>query len=96
MIGHQGDIVFRKVTTLPKQAKKKRDNIIAEGEKTGHAHQLKGADLHEVLGGPLYAVVNSEGRVVHEEHSEVKLPKGIYEIMVQREFTAGEVRQVID
>lgn len=37
----QGDIVFVRIDKLPGEVKVKKDGVIAEGEATGHFHQLK-------------------------------------------------------
>lgn len=55
MIFRQGDVLVRRVNSLPARVKKvKRDNqgrvVLALGEVTGHAHALleRGVDLYEV------------------------------------------------
>jgi hypothetical protein len=36
------------------------------------------------------------GRVVHEEHAAIPLPKGWYRVIRQREYVPGSVRLVAD
>lgn len=87
----QGDILFIRVAALPQKACVKRDNVVAEGELTGHLHRLEGAAelLEEIGTGTLYVNAAGEGRVTHDEHAPLALPAGAYEVRRQREY-AGE------
>ena len=42
--------------------------------------------------------VTAEGGVsiVHEEHGTVSVPKGDYEVTIQREYSPEEIRSVVD
>src|SRR5687767_14754997 len=86
----QGDVSIMAVKAMPKQARKvsKGELILARGELTGHAHRIvEGqASLHQ-LGTALYlSVVSRFAKLSHEEHEDIRLPKGEYEIRRQREF----------
>ncbi len=101
-----GDVLLIKIDKLPyKMLKKKEGNIILEGEVTGHAHRLKGnARLWEVAeaisnnteGIIGYAEVEKGTSIIHEEHKEIQLPKGYYEIRRQREYDENYIRFVQD
>lgn len=93
-----GDVILTKTNT--KFSGKKLDNVIlAWGEVTGHKHQLRGQLLVEnTEGGPqLIEVLSDNAELTHEEHDTLLIPKGIYEVVIQREVDLlGHVRQVID
>jgi len=99
-IYRQGDVLIRRIASLPKQkAQPRLTGILAYGEVTGHAHRvetLERAELLEIEGG-LYLCVGEEGvRIVHEEHAPVSLPAGNYEVEIQREYTPEAIRNVAD
>lgn len=66
--GHQGDVQFKQVLSLPKGAKKVNNKPIAYGEHSGHQHVLTGdVDMYEIE-GRLVAVVGSDGARLHHIH----------------------------
>lgn len=89
----QGDLLFVKIDNLPKHVGKQRNNILAKGEFTGHMHQLMGGDVYnEPKKKKKYAHVTDDGVVIHEEHKPVKLEKGTYEVVRQREYKPARRR----
>jgi hypothetical protein len=46
-IFRHGDLLIREIWSIPSDAVQKSTNIIAEGEKTGHNHQLVGS--HQIF-----------------------------------------------
>ncbi|MGW6981084.1 hypothetical protein ACWGE1_16775 [Streptomyces sp. NPDC054932] len=73
--------------------------VLALGEVTGHAHAVLGPGrLVREPGafGPLLLHLPDGGRVVHEEHAAIPLPKGWYRVVRQREYLPGAVRIVAD
>lgn len=104
----QGDVLFKRIAALPAGERKKRGNAtVAYGEVTGHSHALAVEDRHaaEVLeiGKGLYVHVTAAGvrieggaTFVHEEHGPVTLPPGDYEVIIQREYSPEEIRNVAD
>ncbi|MGW6023876.1 hypothetical protein [Streptomyces sp. NPDC055099] len=73
--------------------------VLALGEVTGHAHAVVGPGrLIREPGpfGPLLLHLPDGGRVVHEEHAAIPLPKGWYRVVRQREYIPGSVRLVAD
>ena len=104
----QGDVLFKRVQSLPEGERKKRSNAtVAYGEVTGHSHALavEDRDVAEVLeiGDGLYVHVSAAGvrisggaTFVHEEHGPVTLPPGDYEVIIQREYSPEAIRNVID
>lgn len=91
----QGDVFLLKVDRLPANIKRK-DNILAYGETTGHKHQVVGASVL-TDGNTQYVEVAAEAELVHDEHAPHKLSKGVYKVVLQRELDLlGEIRQVMD
>jgi len=83
----QGDVLIKKVESI--QGKKLKHLVLAEGETTGHKHQITEGDAemyeHE---GTLFLRVNSAiATVTHEEHAPIVLPIGDYEIKIKREYS---------
>ncbi|HEY3972342.1 MAG TPA: hypothetical protein VGM18_05010 [Candidatus Sulfotelmatobacter sp.] len=99
-IYRQGDVLIRRIQSLPTQTAQPRlTGILAYGEVTGHAHKIENLKVAEVLEieNGLYLRVGEEGvRVVHEEHAAITLPAGNYEVEIQKEYTPAEIRNVAD
>ena len=103
----QGDVLFRRIKTLPAGERKKRENgTVAYGD-TGHSHALalEDREVAEVLeiGEGLFVHVSAAGihieggaTFVHEEHGPITLPPGDYRITIQREYEPQGIRQVVD
>ncbi len=73
--------------------------VLALGEVTGHAHAVLGPGrlIREPRpSAPLLLHLPDGGRVVHEEHAAIPLPKGWYRVVRQREYVPGSVRIVAD
>ena len=83
-----------------KKHKPVKDNVIIEGEISGHKHEVTNGRLYESPDKKGVMVLEAgEGCVVtHPEHKPINVPKGVYEIDIQREFTGGkeESRKVKD
>lgn len=94
----QGDVVLRKVTSFPDGLTEK-DKVIALGELTGHKHRFdsEAVCVFKDKENTQYVDVKQESELIHEEHANLKVPKGKYVVVVQREVDLlGEVRQVMD
>ncbi len=63
----------------------KHDNVIIEGEVSGHKHEVENGKLYE-KDGKLIIEAGAECIVKHPEHAPIKLPQGIYEIDIQEEY----------
>ncbi|OLT31166.1 hypothetical protein BJF79_37510 [Actinomadura sp. CNU-125] len=72
--------------------------VLALGEATGHAHALAAGTLLRTTDPrtPDHLHLPSGGRLVHEEHAAISLPKGWYRVIRQREYVPGSVRVVAD
>jgi hypothetical protein len=98
MFLQQGDVLIKKVSRI--KGKKLNHLTLAKGETTGHAHIIREGDAelyeHE---GTLFLRVKSENSILtHQEHHEITIPKGDYEIGIVKEFDhlEQEVRNVKD
>jgi hypothetical protein len=96
----QGDVLIKRIKAVPQTTAKKRENgILAFGEVTGHCHKVENLNEAEVLevGNDLYLRVSEDGvRIVHDEHSPITLPAGNYSVVIQKEYSPAEIRNVAD
>ena len=95
----QGDVLMRKVQFIPTTAVKQEKCILALGEATGHAHQIKrGAYLYIDTDRAKYIdVLGTSAVVEHEEHGHITLDgPAVYLVTQQREYTPEEIRNVHD
>lgn len=92
----QGDVQFWK-TTIPKQAKKKNGKIMVYGEATGHAHRFSDSDNVQLfmMDEKLYARVFSPATIIHEDHGDIPVEVGDYEIRRQREYTGNNMTKIV-
>jgi hypothetical protein len=72
--------------------------ILAEGEVTGHRHRISNgeAELFERNGVLYLKVLSSTAILTHEEHAQVTIPQGNWEIRIQREYAPEGWRYVAD
>jgi hypothetical protein len=64
------------------------NNVIREGEKTGHEHKVEGAGQLSLFSNKEDGVieVGKEGATItHPEHGDVKLDEGSYVVKTQKE-----------
>ena len=86
-----GDLLIRKVPSIPKTAIPTSTNVIAEGEKTGHNHELKGShQVFEMLDKQLYFEAKQDVILKHPEHNTLDIPKGGYVVEQQRRYNPFE------
>ena len=97
MMVRQGDLVIVKVSRIPEDAIKRNNRVLAEGEATGHLHELDASEVYE-KGGILYFRV-SEGKtsiISHPEHRSLTFETGEYKVIRQREYEPKGWRRVRD
>jgi hypothetical protein len=95
----QGDVFLISTSELPAKGRLERKPVLAEGEVTGHAHRLEdpaSARVFSVGSGLFLEVLAETATIIHEEHGPVTLPRGGYEIRIQREYSPEEIRRVVD
>ena len=71
---------------------------LAEGEVTGHRHQISNgeAELFEWDGILYLKVLSPTAILTHEEHAQVTIPQGNWQIRIQREYTPEGWRYIAD
>ncbi len=102
MLWRQGDIYVETVEAIPEAARQRDGGVLADGELTGHRHQVE--DLGTALvfedRGQLYVDVFADtANIVHEEHGTIQLLRGRYRVWRQREYDprrAARERIVMD
>jgi len=101
MYYQQGDVLFiPRNDAIPTDFKVKEDKIVAEGEATGHMHQVIDEDATVFVDkdGNIIVEASNGATVTHQEHHITTLPKGNYDIKIVREFDPleDEIRNVRD
>jgi len=99
-VWRQGDVFIVPIKQLPRGLRSRRP-VLAEGEVTGHAHRLADPASAQVYGDGdsdrlFLDVVADSATVIHEEHGPITVPKGAYQIRIQREYHPREIRRVVD
>ena len=94
-IYRHGDVLLKEIKSLPQNLTKLSHGILAEGETTGHKHQLitktKNAfQLYRNEKGVMFLEVFTETPLVHEEHKTISIAPSIYEIGIEREYDPFE------
>nr|WP_313950553.1 hypothetical protein [Nostoc sp. FACHB-110] len=92
----QGDVILLPVQQIDGQ--KKRDLILAEGEVTGHKHQISEgqAELYEKDSTLYLRVLSDIALLTHEEHQAIPIPQGNWIVKIQREYEPEGWRYVAD
>jgi len=98
----QGDVLLVPVDAIPQGAEgvkpdPQRGVVLAYGEVTGHAHVLpvKSVSMWSV-GEQRYVTVTEDAPLTHEEHTAHVIPKGNYRVVIHREYSPEEIRNVAD
>lgn len=92
-----GDVLI--IPTKEKiQGEEQKHLTLAEGEVTGHSHRIAEGDAKLFkFDDKTYLKVMSEYALLrHEEHKEIKLPKGDYEIFIQEDYSPSGWAKVAD
>lgn len=98
----QGDVILDSIESLPSnlKAKNRQDNVLAEGEATGHHHRVHNGTILEDAENPnmIYVEANENAFLTHEEHGRIDLNPGLYRFNIVREYDyeKEESRRVID
>ena len=91
--------MFVPFTGKVENAKKQKKVTVGWGEVTGHHHDVICDDM-KVVETPqgFILVLGSEGRVTHQEHKDIVLAPGTYQVAHEREYDhfAHTSRKVID
>lgn len=93
----QGDLLIVNVTRIPEGAAPAASRVLAEGEATGHRHQLDGGEVFEKDGRLYFKVAQGcEVTLTHPEHHAITFIPGEYEVIRQREYQPEGWRYVQD
>ena len=99
----QGDIYFVKLDEEPgSEGTPVKNGVIAKGETTGHAHRVAPSSMAQgavlsLVGSSMFLRSPQAGtKIVHDEHSPIDLPAGLFAVVPQREFDGLGWRQVLD
>lgn len=94
-----GDVLLRRINTLPANAQKLVGATLAHGELTGHSHRIQQSHAVQlwVNGSELFLEVKEPtATLVHEEHRAIELPQGLYRVWRQREYRPDAYVEVAD
>jgi len=101
----QGDVLIVPIKAMPKNVKAmRRENgsaVLAHGEATGHVHAIKdvrAALFSDPRTSDVFMLIGGDAPVAleHAEHNTINVPPGTYQIVRQREYSPGAVRNVAD
>ena len=95
----QGDVILESVN-YEVDGEKLDHLILAEGESTGHNHQIvSGLGQLIMIDKIMHLQIFSETALLkHEEHKSINIPKGNWKIKIVREYDPfeKEIRRVAD
>jgi hypothetical protein len=105
----QGDVLFRRMAYLPAgfaETTRNGDRLIVAHSETGHDHAIDEQDVRffvRRLNDPLVGFLSVDGEFAdvvhhrpHDTHETLRLPRGLWEVRRQREWTSLGLRQVED
>ncbi len=91
----QGEVAILKGAEIPQGCAEVPNNVIIEGEVSGHKHEVKNGKLYS-KGDKMFLQAQEGCEVVHPEHKAIKVPRGVYEIRIQKEYKDGDAKKVKD
>jgi hypothetical protein len=100
----QGDVILQKTEQSITHGKQLNHLILAEGEATGHNHQIVSGVAQLIAlqgsheGKRILNVLSDYALLKHQEHKEINIPKGKWEVKIVREYDHfdEEVREIAD
>lgn len=96
-----GDLLIKRIESLPEGLTKLNTKILAEGEATGHHHRLTSQTaqvFRDDANQRRYLSIEEPTQLVHEEHKPITIEEGTYVVIQEREFDpfADYIRRVTD
>ncbi|YAF96333.1 MAG: hypothetical protein AB3A66_01145 [Nodularia sp. CChRGM 3473] len=94
-----GDVLIRRIATLPVGAQKRLGTTLAHGEVTGHSHRIQQSQAVQLWahGNDLFLEIKEpSATLIHEEHRAIELPQGLYRVWKQREYRPDAYVEVED
>ena len=93
----QGDLLIVKVSDIPARAIVNPHRVLAEGEKTGHRHELSAGTVYQSRNRLFFQVPEGpEVTLLHPEHEKITFTPGIYRVIRQREYQPGGWKYAAD
>ena len=94
----QGDVLLIKVDDALELNTETCSSVLAEGEVSGHKHEIINGTVHSRrwYSDPKYVRSTGKTTLVHPEHGHIKINKGLYEVRIQREYSELSNRYVAD
>src|ERR1041385_1170635 len=90
LTAQQGDVVLRKLSSLPEGEAKtvsRKRLVLAEGEHTGHSHTIEDDEAELIqIGERMLLKLTKAATVTHQEHKPIRLSPGIWEVGRVKEF----------
>lgn len=99
MLYRHGDVLIRQVDHLPAQAQREAGVTLVHSELTGHSHRFAEPSTVQLWsrGRDRFITVNAPtAALIHEEHRQIDLPRGIYRFWLQREYRPDAYIDVAD
>lgn len=93
-----GDVILVPVRAVKGDEQKVERIVLAEGEVTGHSHRISDgmAALFKYDDKTYLKVKSKIATLTHEEHKEIKVPSGDYEVIIQKDYTPKGWQKVVD
>ena len=95
-----GDVMLELIDQLPAGSKRKLTHAtLAFGEITGHSHAIRQKSDVTLYDYGTFMCLDVHAKtvsLVHEEHATIELPKGLYRVWRQREYSPEEIRIIQD
>mgnify|MGYP001568242287 CR=1 FL=1 len=93
-----GDVLLRRVASVPDGATPMAHCTLATGEATGHSHTIPHGAVQYLHDTQQYVHVTGESAdLVHQEHSTIRLQgPAVYLVVHQREYSPVANRAVMD
>lgn len=100
----QGDVLYKKIDALPKDAKevpRKNGLIVVMHGENGHTHAIEAPEVEAMFyekDGKFYLKNKKTVTLTHEEHDHQTIEPGIWEIgqVKEKDWLSGMVGPVID
>lgn len=98
MMQRQGDLLIVRIQKLPVNAQPQKNRVLAEGEATGHLHELdENSEVFEEKGTLYFRVKeNARSKLTHPEHHTLTFEPGEYRVIRQREYEPNGWRNAHD
>lgn len=91
-----GDVLYKKIDAIPKDAKIFKSNLIHQGN--NHKHIISGKFTLYKKENDLFIKATGKCKLLHDEHKTIEMDNGIYkkDILLEYDHFLEESRAVID